>query len=343
MVRLVDIAGRAGVSVMTVSKVLRDAPDISASTKARVRQIAQEMGYVPDALAQGLRTRTTRLLGLVIPGLTQPLFPRMVLAIEERSFEMGYDLLFGHSMNLIEREEAILRRLFSRRVDGLLIWPAYQLAPSSPVYEEIHRRGLPTVILGHAGPFCSKFVSIESDDVAGAAAATQHLIEHGHRRIALFSGPVAAPWARERMEGYRGALRQAQIDVDERLVFTAGGGIEDGAKAALQMLHEGALATAVLAANDLVAIGAAETLMQQGLRIPQDVSIVGYGNTPIAEHFRVPLTTVRQPKYRLGQAAIDIMAKLLRGERPPTLRLAAQLEVRASSGPSPAAQGVPGA
>src|SRR5687767_8251482 len=137
MVRLKDIAVRAGVSVMTVSKVLRDAPDISAATKARIRSLAQEMGYVPDSLAQGLRTRTTRTFGLIIPTVTNPFFARASLAIEEQAHELDYELMLSHHLNDAGREENVIRRLLSRRVDGLIISPVYRLSPNAPIYEEL--------------------------------------------------------------------------------------------------------------------------------------------------------------------------------------------------------------
>ena len=126
MVRLKDIAQVVGVSVMTVSKALRDEPDVSAATKARIKALAQQMGYVPDSSAQGLRTKTTKLLGLVIPATTNPIYARMVFAIEERAHELGYDVLLAQTENKPEREDACLRRLLSRRVDGLFITPVYR-------------------------------------------------------------------------------------------------------------------------------------------------------------------------------------------------------------------------
>ena len=123
MVRLKDIALRGGVSVMTVSKVLRDARDVSPATKARIRKLALEMGYVPDSIAQGLRTRTTRLLGLVVSAVTNPIFSRAILAIEEQAHALGYDLILAHTLNDPQREETVIRRMLSRRVDGLIIAP----------------------------------------------------------------------------------------------------------------------------------------------------------------------------------------------------------------------------
>jgi LacI family transcriptional regulator len=336
MTRLKDIAAKAGVSIMTVSKALRDEPDVSSATKARINLLAQQMGYVPDSTAQGLRNRSTKLFGLAISSLTNPVFTRIVLAIEERAHALGYDLLLAHTLNLPEREEACIRRFLSRRIDGLFLSPVYRMAMEAPVYQELLARKLPTVLLGHTTPFCSQFVNVETDDVAAGHAVTEHLLKLGHRRIAFLSGPSAAPWSQERFEGYRRALRETGLDVDDKLVFQAGRTIDEGRKAAQQMIAESCDATAVQAVNDLVAVGCAETFIDQGLTIPTDISIAGFGDTVVGEHFRVPLTTTHQPKYRLGQAAVDAMQQLLRGQRPGPKRLPADLIARASTGTAPA-------
>ena len=334
MIRLKDIAQQAGVSVMTVSKVMRDAPDISPATKTRIRALVQKMGYVPDALAQGLRTRKTRLLGLVIPSITNPIFARTVLAIEERAFKLGYDLILAHTLNQPDREEACLRHLLARRVDGVIVHPVYRLAPAAPIYNELYQLDRPTILLGHRAAFCNQFVNLETDDLQASQAMTQHLLGLGHKRIAFFSGPAAAPWAQERLEGYRRALREAQIESDDHLVFNAGSTIEEGEQAAAQLLGEAPGATAVQAVNDLVAVGAAKVFLNRGLHIPRDLSLAGFGNCLVSEFNRVPLTTVRQPKYRLGLAVMDTMEKMLRGEHPPSQRLCCELIIRASTGPA---------
>ena len=335
MIRLKDIAERANVSVMTVSKVMRDAPDISAATKARVRQLASEMGYVPDSNARGLRNRSARLFGLLISSTTNPIFARMLMAIEQRVSEMGYDLMLGLTMNNVEREESLVRRFLSRRVDGLFIRPVYRMEPRAPVYEDLRRVKTPTVLLGHPASFCSDFHSIEIDDISASQMATEHLLELGHKRIAFLSGPQISPESQERFEGYRRALQTAGIEFDERLVFQAGGTIEEGRAAAAQMLNEAPGFTALQGSNDLVAIGAAGALLDQGFKIPQDVSVIGFGNVLTSEHFRVPLTTMRQPKYDMGAAAVDTMQKLLSGEQAQLRRLPAEIVVRASTDKPP--------
>jgi len=265
--------------------------------------------------------------------VANPIFARTVAAIEEGANELGYDLILSHNLNMPEREEVCIRRLLSRRVDGLFIFPVYRLAPVAPVYDDLWQRQTPTVILGHRAPFCAQFCNVETDDSGGSYLMTRHLLELGHQKIAFLCGPSSSPGAQERLEGYRRALREAQVEADDRLVFTAGGTLEEGEKAAVQMIDEAVPMTALQGANDLVAMGAANVFLSQGVRIPQDLSIAGFGNMLMAEHFRVPLSTVRQPKLRLGIAALEIMQKLRRGEHPPPRRLSAEIVVRASTGP----------
>jgi DNA-binding LacI/PurR family transcriptional regulator len=333
MVKLKDIAVRAGVSIMTVSKALRDAKDISVETRTRIRKLAEEMQYVPDLSAQLMRSGKTRLFGLIISAATNPIYARIVMALEERAHELGYDLIFAHSLNQPSREEACIRRMLTRRVDGLFITPVYRLTPTAAAYEEIKRLKVPTVILGHRGLFCAGFANVETDDIAASYAMTKHLIELGHRRIAYFTGPPVSPSAQERYEGYRRALRDSGIELDDRLVFNAGSTIEEGEKAALQMLDESPNATAVQAVNDLVAIGVADVLLNQGVSIPGRISVAGFGNILVSEYFRVPLTTVRQPKLRLGYAAMELMQALHQGKPPESKRLRAEVIARTSTAP----------
>lgn len=333
MVRLKDIAQQLGVSVMTVSKALRDAPDVSEATRTRIKALAQQMGYVPDSSAQNLRMKTTRLFGIVIPSITNPIYARIIFAIEERAHELGYDVLLAHSLNQPAREEACIRRLLSRRVDGLFISPVYRFEAEARIYHEITVRKTPTVLLGAPAPFCKNFPSIETEEMIASYNVTQYLLKLGHKHIAYLTGPAVAPWAHERFEGYRRALREAGLEVDDKLVFQAGSTIEDGTKAALQMLNENCNATAIQAVSDLVGIGCAETFLTQGLRIPEDISIAGFGNILTSEHFRVPLTTIRQPKFRLGIAAMDMMISLMRGEAVQSRRLPAELVERKSTAP----------
>lgn len=211
MVRLKDIAAVGGVSVMTVSKALRDKPDLSAGTKARIQALAQQMGYVPDASASGLRNRKTRLLGLVIPAPTDPVYSRVLLALEGMAYERGFDLLLAHSLGNVHREDSVIRRFMSRRVDGVFIAPVYRMESTAPIFDDLLKQGIPTVLLGQRAPFCQQFVNVETDDLGASESVTRHLISLGHRRIAFFAGPTHSPWAQERIEGYRRGLREAEF------------------------------------------------------------------------------------------------------------------------------------
>lgn len=336
MIGLRDIARQAGVTPMTASKALRDRPDVSPATKARIKLLAQQMGYVPNSAARTLRTRKTKLFGLVISSMTNPIYSRVVLAIEEGAHTLGYDVLLAHTLNLPEREEACIRRMLSRGVDGLFISPVYRLATEAPIYQELLARRVPTVLLGHPAAFCNQFLNIETDDLLASYAVTQHLLKLGHKRIAFLAGPPATPWTQERLEGYRRALREAGLELDDKLVFQAGRTLEEGEKAAAQMIAEGTDATAVQAINDVAAVGCAEALLRHGLRIPDDISVAGFGNILVGAHFRVPLTTARQPKFRLGRAAVNAMQDLLEGRPAESKRLPAEIIVRASTGTPPA-------
>tara|TARA_Y100001934_G_scaffold90029_1_gene111485 strand:+ start:6697 stop:7662 length:966 start_codon:yes stop_codon:yes gene_type:complete len=319
---------------MTVSKALRDAKDISVKTKEKIRQLALEMDYVPDVMAQSLRTRSTRLLGVLISASTNPIFARTMMAIEDRAFQLGYELMTAHSLNQPDREETCIRRMLARRVDGFFITPVFRFEQSAPIYEELKRQKTPVVILGHRAPFCGGFPAVEVDDEAASKALTQHLIQHGHKKIAFFAGPQVSPPALERLEGYRRALREAGLQLDDKLVYNAGSTIDEGSKAALQFCDEKCEATAIQCVNDLVAVGTGNVLLSQGLKIPEDISLAGYGNILTSEHFRIPLTTIRQPKFRMGATAMELMQAMLRKETVQNRLLNAELAVRESTGPA---------
>jgi len=331
MIRLRDLAEQLGLSVMTVSRSLRDAPGISAVTRERVRKLARELGYVPNIAARGLRTRNTHLIGLVVPTLSDPILARVVCGVEERARDTGYEIILAQSLNQVEREEACLKGFLARQTDGILVWPLPRLTPEAPVLAEQQRHNARVVLLGSAPTAAADHLLVAVHDFAASVQLTQHLLSLGHRRIAYLRGHPTSPIAQDRFEGYRRALREAGLEVDDRLVFHAGSTFEDGATAALQMVNEGIRPDAIQAFNDPVAVGAAEVLVQQGWRIPEDVSLAGFGNVPVGEHHRVPLTTMRQPKHRLGVAAVDLLLASLRGERVGSLRLPADLLLRAST------------
>ena len=227
MIRLKDIALEAGVSVMTVSKALRDAPDIAAKTKLRIDDLAKRMGYTPNLGARSLRSQETKLLGLVIPATTDPIFARIVMAIEQRALEHGYELILHHSWNHPEREETILQNLISRRVDGIFLSPVYRVVPEVDAYRELRLRSIPTVIMGPLAEFCADFVNVQTLGNESAFGMTQHLIDLGHKRIAFFAGPRFSPARSRGRKAIGEHYARNGIEEDPALVFNAGSTIAE--------------------------------------------------------------------------------------------------------------------
>lgn len=334
MVRIKDIAERLGLSLMTVSRALRNSTDVAPATRARVQQIAREMGYVLDVTARGLRTGNTSLIGAVIPSLADPFFARFAAGLEETLAEQGYELILIQSLNQPGREETALRKLVSRRVDGVVIWPAPRLAVTIGDPYTALRLPAGRVLLAGPSPFATAgYPVVAAYEARGAREAVAHLCALGHFRIACLRGPVMSPLARERFEGFVQGMREAGRPVDDELVFNAGWTFEEGQAALVQMLHEGRDPTAIVAVNDLVALGAMAALKHQGRRVPEDVSVVGHGNLPVAVHSPIPLTTVRVPKHALGVNTAVQMIRLLHGETVTPPRLPTELVVRHSTGP----------
>lgn len=337
MVRLIDIAREAGVSMMTVSRVMHGRPNIADATRARVLTVAHKLGYVPNAMARSLRTRSTRLMAALVPSMDDPVFGPALRAIEGRLYAMGFDMLIAQSLDLREREEAWLNRLLARRIEGLFFASTLHSAFTEPVHLHLQQGRTKVVVLGNTDPAAQIpfFHSVGHDETPASREVTTHLLELGHKRIAFLAGPSLSASSRARFEGYRLALQQHGLAVDEHLVFRAGLTVADGAKAVEKLLAESTHATAIQAVNDLVALGAVAELTRRGLRVPANISVAGFGCLLPCEAAPVPLTTINQPKERLGEAAVEAMTALLRGQLPGSTSLKAELMVRSSTAPPP--------
>ncbi|MSR65717.1 MAG: LacI family transcriptional regulator [Verrucomicrobiae bacterium] len=331
MVTLKQIALEAGVSIMTVSKVMRDYPDIAPKTKERIRAIANQLGYVPDAAARSLRTRSTHTIGVVVPNINQAYFPRVFVGIEQVAKARGYKLFLAHSNDDPEQETAEIRELLSRKVDGLIIAPANRLDGNFEVFTLIESRNVPLVIMDRHPSQLGNLLHVVSDDRQGGYLAAKHLISLGHRAIAILTGPASCPSTQERTEGYRRALQEAGIAHRDELVFTAGHDVADGQKAAAELTNERTKCTAIFAHNDMVAIGAAEFFLQQKWSIPDDISIMGYGDVQSAQYYRVPLTTIRQPQSGMGQLAIQVLFEKMAGRPTESRRMPVEVVTRSST------------
>jgi LacI family transcriptional regulator len=332
-ITIADVAASAGVSTATVSRVLAGLGGARPDTRQRVLKSARELGYRPSGVARSLKLRTTRTLGLIITDIGNPFFPELVRAVEEAARERDYGVLLCNSGEDPEREGAYLELLAERRVDGVVI-------ASSGVGRRhrawLAKAPLPVVLVNCASPGVP-LPTILSDNRAGAALAIGHLIALGHRRIAHITAPSRNEAAAERLEGARNALRAAGLDPAALLVAEGDGHVGGGAAAAERLLEADRRLTAIFAYNDLTAIGAIRGIRGCGLRVPDDVSVVGFDDVDLAAFADPPLTTVSQATASMGRWAVAQLLDRLRGGPPTTetVMLPVHLEIRSSTAAVP--------
>lgn len=335
-----DVARRAGVSVATVSYVLNDGPrGVSAEKRERVLRAVEELRYRPNAIARSLRARRTRILGLVLPSSENPYFAAIAHAIEEAADARGYQVVVSNAAELPEREAAQIEALLRLRVDGLLWIPADVTAAGEVPWAE----SVPTVqvdrVLVPGGRSLPCDV-IGSDNVEGGRKAAEHAIDLGHRRIACIAGPRTHQHALDRLRGARQALAQAGQPLHDRLLAYGSFDYASGAAIAARWaaLPWALRPTAILCGNDAMAIGALSALAAAGLRVPDDVSVMGYDDVPQAAFAVPPLSTVSQPREEIARWAVERLLLRIEGSPaapPPEHRLLpVRLVVRGSTAPA---------
>ena len=304
-----DVAARAGVPPSTVSYVINNGPrPVSPSARERVLKAISELGYHPSDVARSLRTRRTLTIGLVIPDAANPYYGELARAVEEVSFKNGYTVILGHSSHLLERELRYAQVLRSKQVDGAIFHP------STSDLEPIHslgQAGIQVVVLERLVP---GYPCIVADDERGGYLATRHLLDLGHRRIGCIVRAGDPTTSSARVDGYRTALAEKGLKLDERFIVASEFEYAAGEKAARQLLRLHGRPTAVVAHNDIMAIGAMKAFGDSGLRIPEDVSIVGFDDIALASYAHPPLTTVSNPKDQMGRAAAELLLRLLSHE-----------------------------
>lgn len=327
-----DVAERAQVHPGTVSRALNAAtrPLVNDRTAERVLKAAEELDYRPNSVARGLKTSRSYAVAVLIPDITNPLFPPMVRGVEDRLGRDGYTALIANTDNEPERERTDVEALRARQVDGFISATARQ---DHGALDAIVDAGLPLVLVNRRIEK-SQHPSVTVDDRAGVALAVEHLVGLGHERIAHIAGPPAASTGQRRRRGFLDAMKAAKLDVDKRLVVATKAFTEsEGARACAELLDSGARFTAIVAANDLVALGCYDALAARKLRCPKDVSIVGFNDMPFADRFAPPLTTIRVPHYELGKAAADLLLTLMHGGKPKSraIEFPPELIVRSST------------
>jgi LacI family transcriptional regulator len=336
-IRMKDIAKDLGISQATVSKVLRDHPDIGEATRQRVLERVKELDYQPNTLARSLVTGRSYLIGLVAPSLIHPFFVEVALALSASIRDRGYSLIVSSSEEDEELEKEEISRLLGRRLDALVI------ASTSSSFEQFERmdsKGQPYVLIDRDLPgLAANFVGT-NDEKAGWLA-TRHLIDMGCRRIAHIRGHENSTGV-GRLEGYRQALRQAGIPYAEELVvrrsYVDVEATRQGAEAMRQLLQLDQKPDGVFCFNDPLAIGAMSTILEAGLRVPEDIALIGCGNLPNNDWLRVPLSSIDQHSLLIGQRAAELVLNLIESKQTPrsrTIVLEPSLVVRASTRRTP--------
>jgi len=334
MSTLKELAASLNLSAMAVSKALRDAPDISVSTKARVLAEARRRNYVPNRAAQNLRLKRSGLIGVVVPNINHTYYSNLVWGIERQAEASGLQMLLAHSLDRAENEMYEVQKLVSRQIEALLLVPAIRWQHRLATLELLRSSRIPTVLLEAYPAGAENFPTVSwvvCDDQRGGQLATEHLLQLGHREILFLAGPNGSSSSAGRFVGYQRALAATGTAYTDKRVYLAAKDIDSGRKAMTQALSEEAPFTAVVAYNDSVAIGAVETLLQQGFRVPEDVSVVGFGDGVLAANFRVPLTTVRVPQTEMGETALRLAIELQKGGPVQPRHLPVEIIIRAST------------
>lgn len=340
-VTIKEVARHAGVSVATVSRVLNDSGPVSEAARQRILESARELRFVPSGAARSLITRRTSTLGVLLPDLYGEFFSEFIHGIDQAVRQHGYHLLVSCSHSEESEITAALRAMRGR-VDGFVIMaPEVDLAT---LLENLPD-ALPIVLLNN--PVADRFDTLTLDNFGGAYAATEHLVvAHGHRRVALLGGTPGNFDARERLRGYRAALREAGIEPSEEWEIQGDFSEEAGYAAIERILRLTPRPSAVFAANDSMAIGALSALQEAGVRVPEELALVGFDDIPIARYLRPPLTSVHVPIRELGKRAVEHLMRASAAKNPPPKQqdvLPSTLVVRRSCGcGSPESEGAGG-
>jgi len=325
-----DIARVAGVSHPTVSRALRGSTLVKSETAKRIREIAGDIGYTPSAVGRSLATRTTRTVGVVVNTISDPFNAEVLDGIEEVANVHHYSVFLATSHSDPEREVRTARSLQERRVDGILVSGS---RVGALYLSLLARTKVPIVLINnqHLSSYC---YSVRIDNVPASREATAHLTRLGHTRIGYIGNMFGDESETERIMGYRQALEEAGVAVLPELIVHGDGRPEGGMQAMARLLALSDPPTAVFCYNDMTALGAVRISRERGLRIPEDVSLVGFDDLFVASYTSPPLTTVRQPKRQMGQMATQILFRLLDGEdNPNAIRVQGELIVRGSTAP----------
>jgi LacI family repressor for deo operon, udp, cdd, tsx, nupC, and nupG len=309
MTKISDVARLAKVSTATVSRVISNTDNVTVETREKVLEAIQQLNYQPNILARHLRRLETKTILVIVPDITNTFFSKILRGIESVAIQNGYQVILGDTVNSIAREYEYLDLLRQKQVDGMILLTARM---ERELVEEIAENY--PVVLACEYIEGSKIPTVSIDNISSARKATEHLIRLGHERIAYISGPMNIILGRDRLKGYQQAMAQYELEVKYSLIQEGDFSYESGYNLMMKYLAMENPPTAVFAANDEMAIGAIKAAKSHGIKIPEEIAIVGFDDIKIASIFEPALTTIAQPTYEIGTKAMDMLLKLIKGE-----------------------------
>lgn len=307
-----DIAEELGVSTTTVSLIINNRPcRISEETRKNVWALVKKYNYTPNSNARALVTKKTHTIGLIVPDISNNFFSELANGVERAAQRLEYSVVFCSSDNSGKKDLKNTALLISKQIDGLIIAPSLGNSDVQDIAEFnglVERNNLPVVLADRTIPFCS-YNCVQSNNRQGGYLATNYLLDLGHRRIGCITGPLEVDSARARHEGYTDALQMAGIPPDESLIVSGDYQIDSGAECTRLLLEQNV--TALFACNDMMALGAMREIRRQKLRLPRDISLIGFDGINVCDLLDPPLTTIYQPLYEVGKTAFQLIVELI--------------------------------
>jgi len=324
MITIKDVAEKAHVSIATVSRVLNNTRYVSPEIAVRVHQAVEELHYEHNALARNLRRNQSLTLGVIIPDSNNPFFAEVTRGVEDACFDQGYVVVLCNTSESTEKAASYLTTLYQHRAAGIIIVSPGDMTDELQAYLD---KGYPIVVVDRPLPRVAADMVV-SDNYGGARMAVQHLVELGHKRIAFIINQEPLETVKSRWQGAQDAMSEAGLPIDPDLIYHQGDFLPDsGYKAAHQFLRLSTPPSAIFAFNDLMAFGVLSFAYDRHIRIPEDLSIIGFDDIAISAYAVPSLTTIAQPKYELGQKVAEILLKRIQGDDAPILHLTLPTEL----------------
>ncbi len=310
-----DIAKKLNLHHTTVSKALRNHPDISNNTKELVLRTAKELDYRPNIIAKSFKNCRSNTIGVIVPSIGNDFFASVISGIEEVAYQKDFSIIVCQSNEDFNREIININSLISNLIAGLIVCIS-QTTQNGDHFKAVKKRNIPLVFFDRVFEKV-KASRVVVDDYTGACIATEHLISRGYRKIAHFAGPMEISVSRNRCQGYIDTLIKHGIPIDKNIIIYGGFQEEDGIRAFQKLIEQKNIPDAIFTVNDLVAIGAYLEIEKNGLRIPDDIAIAGFGNNKLSSFINPPLTTVKQSPYDIGKLSAEIILEQILGKSDP--------------------------